>query len=71
MLTDIDRRQDLGEIGVLADLDAMGERELEDALGDGAPAAGDDAGNFVVLPIVVQRHGSGRAVGRRARRRQG
>ena len=50
------------EVGILAHGDAVLARQLDDALGDRAAAAGDDARRLATIVLVLERDGDGRAV---------
>lgn len=54
---DVECAEHLGEIGVLPHLDALGEGDGKDLLGDRAAPAGDNARDMVMAAFVTQRDG--------------
>jgi hypothetical protein len=71
-MADLDRVQHLGEVGILADGDAVRLGQLDDALGDRTASGRHHPRRAVLARLVGERHRDGmRAVGRRAGGRHG
>jgi len=54
---DFKRDQDFGQVGILAHVDSFRPGNRDDLLGDGTPAAGDDARQGLRRAVMAQRHG--------------
>ena len=67
-IADLDRREQFGEIRVLANLDAVLESECQNALGDRASAARDHSRRIRFGAVVAQRYRDGGLFGGRMSR---